>query len=413
MIRQGGILFSSLFYFTQLYETVTEDSVTKNLHYLYAPTGLFAIFATSDNTETMHYTFTDHQGSLSAYTTGSSVTRLSYDAWGRRRNAADGSYDNVSAAFDRGYTGHEHLDAFGLINMNGRLYDPMLGRMLSPDIVVQQTDYTQSYNRYSYCFNNPLRFTDPTGWVTEDGWYRDFRGTLKYDARVHSQKDMYSLGILGKFENDEGWRPTPPDLGSYNTEAAEGNTKNSTVNLDSEDNDFLEAVGTFSTLGGFAASVKENSLVDRIGGKWRGNNRWYSMDYYGRKTGPTGYQKDVLSKAGKVKNFGVFCFVSSSAISLFEIDNSIKNGDSDAALSSGLDIGFGALGAFGGPSGFGISVCYSFIKAVSAPSGIMDAKYQLKYAAPDNTNFVRPVVVPPQIFMHPNNNQPTLKPARP
>ena len=115
-------------------------------------------------------TFTDHQGSLSAYTTDSSVTRLSYDAWGRRRNAADGSYDSVPVAepveaFDRGYTGHEHLDAFGLINMNGRLYDPMLGRMLSPDIVVQQADYTQSYNRYSYCFNNPLRFTDPSGWV--------------------------------------------------------------------------------------------------------------------------------------------------------------------------------------------------------------------------------------------------------
>ena len=156
-------------YFTQLYETVTEDGVTKNLHYLYAPSGLFAIFATSDNTETMHYTFTDHQGSLAAYTGNAKepVTRLSYDAWGRRRNAEDGSYGNVPAlATDRGYTGHEHLDAFGLINMNGRMYDPMLGRMLSPDIVVQQTDYTQSYNRYSYCFNNPLRFTDPTGWVT-------------------------------------------------------------------------------------------------------------------------------------------------------------------------------------------------------------------------------------------------------
>ena len=117
----------------------------------------------------MHYTFTDHQGSLAAYTGNAKepVTRLSYDAWGRRRNAADGSYDSVSAAFDRGYTGHEHLDAFGLINMNGRLYDPMLGRMLSPDIVVQQTDYTQSYNRYSYCFNNPLRFTDPSGYVMD------------------------------------------------------------------------------------------------------------------------------------------------------------------------------------------------------------------------------------------------------
>ena len=46
----------------------------------------------------MHYTFTDHQCSLSAYTTGSSVTHLSYDAWGRRRNATDGSYDSVSVA---------------------------------------------------------------------------------------------------------------------------------------------------------------------------------------------------------------------------------------------------------------------------------------------------------------------------
>ena len=115
----------------------------------------------------MHYTFTDHQGSLAAYSSSGTWTRLSYDAWGRRRNAADGSYDSVSAAFDRGYTGHEHLDAFGLINMNGRMYDPMLGRMLSPDIVVQQADYTQSYNRYSYCFNNPLRFTDPSGYVMD------------------------------------------------------------------------------------------------------------------------------------------------------------------------------------------------------------------------------------------------------
>ena len=133
------------------------------------------IFATSDNTETMHYTITDHQGSLAAYTGNAKepVTRLSYDAWGRRRNAEDGSYGNVPAqATDRGYTGHEHLDEFGLINMNGRMYDPMLGRMLSPDIVVQQTDYTQSYNRYSYCFNNPLRFTDPTGWVSGDFYWK-------------------------------------------------------------------------------------------------------------------------------------------------------------------------------------------------------------------------------------------------
>ena len=60
---------------------------------------------------------------------------------------------------------HEHHYDFNLINMNGRMYDPLVGRMLSPDIVIQNPEYSQSYNRYSYCFNNPLRFIDPSGYV--------------------------------------------------------------------------------------------------------------------------------------------------------------------------------------------------------------------------------------------------------
>jgi len=47
--------------------------------------------------------------------------------------------------------------------MNGRLYDPLVGRFLSPDNSVQNPYFTQNYNRYSYCLNNPLRFTDPSG----------------------------------------------------------------------------------------------------------------------------------------------------------------------------------------------------------------------------------------------------------
>ncbi|NCU35628.1 RHS repeat-associated core domain-containing protein, partial [Candidatus Falkowbacteria bacterium] len=61
------------------------------------------------------------------------------------------------------YTGHEHLDEFGLINMNGRMYDPLLGRMLSPDNFVQAPDNSQNFNRYSYAMNNPLVYTDPDG----------------------------------------------------------------------------------------------------------------------------------------------------------------------------------------------------------------------------------------------------------
>ena len=63
----------------------------------------------------------------------------------------------------RGYTFHEHLEMVGLINMNGRVYDPILGRMLSPDNLVPDAANTQGYNRYSYCYNNPLKYTDPDG----------------------------------------------------------------------------------------------------------------------------------------------------------------------------------------------------------------------------------------------------------
>ena len=68
--------------------------------------------------------------------------------------------------FDRGFTGHEHLYGFGLINMNGRMYDPVMSSFLSPDNYVQAPDFSQSFNRYSYCLNNPLKYTDPDGeWV--------------------------------------------------------------------------------------------------------------------------------------------------------------------------------------------------------------------------------------------------------
>jgi len=47
--------------------------------------------------------------------------------------------------------------------MNGRLYDAALGRMLSPDPIVQEPYNTQNLNRYTYVLNNPLSFTDPSG----------------------------------------------------------------------------------------------------------------------------------------------------------------------------------------------------------------------------------------------------------
>ncbi len=64
----------------------------------------------------------------------------------------------------RGFTGHEHLPWFSMINMNGRLYDPLAGQFLSPDNYIQYPYYTQNFNRFTYCMNNPLIYTDPAGY---------------------------------------------------------------------------------------------------------------------------------------------------------------------------------------------------------------------------------------------------------
>ncbi|MBP9993418.1 MAG: hypothetical protein KBT67_00535 [bacterium] len=148
---------------------------------------LFAIFALdSNNNGTMNYVIKDHQGSMYATITGNTVERYSFDAWGRRRNPQTLSYDNVTTTFDRGYTLHEHYDDFGLINMNGRLYDPLIARMLSPDIVIQDEQNSQAYNRYSYCFNNPLRYTDPSGYIVR-GHYNilNWNSTIYYDVDLN------------------------------------------------------------------------------------------------------------------------------------------------------------------------------------------------------------------------------------
>ena len=95
------------------------------------------------------------------------VQELSYDAWGRLRNPDSHQVyapGNEPVLFlGRGYTGHEHLTQFGLINMNARLYDAALGRFLSPDPYVQMPDFSQNFNRYSYCLNNPLCYVDKDG----------------------------------------------------------------------------------------------------------------------------------------------------------------------------------------------------------------------------------------------------------
>ena len=123
------------------------------------------------------YVHRDHLGSVEAVTdaSGNELVVLGYDPYGERRKP-DWTAQLTKAEIEtlpgahgervsRGFTGHEHLDRTGLIHMNGRVYDPRLGRFLSPDPIVGDPTSSQSWNLYSYVGNNPLSYVDPTGLV--------------------------------------------------------------------------------------------------------------------------------------------------------------------------------------------------------------------------------------------------------
>lgn len=185
-------------YFIGDYEVeMAPSKLNRYLHYITAGSGLVAIIEIKNGVTTPYYIHTDYQGNYNVITNanGAKLETLSFDPWGRRRNPTTWSFTNVptSFLFDRGYTGHEHLDNFGLINMNGRVYDPAIARFLSPDPILQNPGNTQSHNRYSYCLNNPLKYTDPSGYNNHPIWIAGSNEVMN--------------GTINIFNRGGGWTP--------------------------------------------------------------------------------------------------------------------------------------------------------------------------------------------------------------
>ncbi|PRP91801.1 putative deoxyribonuclease RhsC [Enhygromyxa salina] len=161
-------------YVTELYQRHRDELTGVTQHHYYVP-GIERIVAsvvdTDDGvnaTRTTHYLHVDHLGSTDTVSDELGVVeqRMSFDVWGKRRDAEDWSLPDEFAqlgAVNLGYTGHEAQEDGGLLNMGGRMYDPQLGRMASADPFVVAPNSTQGWNRYAYVLNQPLSRTDPSG----------------------------------------------------------------------------------------------------------------------------------------------------------------------------------------------------------------------------------------------------------
>ncbi len=146
------------------------------------------------------YVLRDNVGSVDVVTSSAQTVlhRTSFDAFGARRESswdADLSAAGFSAILgdvelntSRGFTDHELLDRAELVHMNGRIYDPRLGRFLQADPLVQTPSFSQSYNRYAYVLNSPLSFVDPSGFCAEvleqDQYEPQVRRTPCYDTSL-------------------------------------------------------------------------------------------------------------------------------------------------------------------------------------------------------------------------------------
>jgi RHS repeat-associated protein len=107
------------------------------------------------------------RGSISTITSAQSSNASPTMHGGKRHHTTDGSDDpigSITSQTTRSFTGHEQLTEVGLVHMNGRVYDPLLGRFGAPDPMTESPYSTQGWNRYAYVGNSPLNFTDPSGY---------------------------------------------------------------------------------------------------------------------------------------------------------------------------------------------------------------------------------------------------------
>jgi RHS repeat-associated protein len=208
-VYQNGSVTETTMYIGGALEKVTVGTLTDFRHYISGPDGTVAIVSRrTDGANTTRYILKDHLGSVARIlnSNGTAFVSESFEAFGGRRDADTWTgpcpcptLSQIASVSRRGFTGHEMIGghSMGLIHMNGRVFDSKIGRFLSADPFVQDPFRSQSFNRYTYASNNPLLFTDPTGF---------YDGIDRPHARQFIILEWFDTARLWRREN---WQPRP------------------------------------------------------------------------------------------------------------------------------------------------------------------------------------------------------------
>jgi RHS repeat-associated protein len=205
--------------------------------------------------ETINYLMHDHLGSVTKTRVDGTWQDTRFDPYGSRIFATPPptpTSDAPSNGVRLGFTGQEEDDDLGLVNMNGRIYDPAIARFLTPDPLVSMHSLSQSWNRYGYANNSPLRFIDPSGFDPQDG-----SGGNGSSAGVHMEcTSLWVCGYMtssGIYLTQDNWKWVTGQ--SYSTSGVGAN------------------VGSFDEAGAGTSSAAAGITAGMVGASKQGPSR--------------------------------------------------------------------------------------------------------------------------------------------
>jgi RHS repeat-associated protein len=156
-----------------------------------------SLVAMRTGSSTLNFIFGDHLGSTAITTnsSGGKVAEIRYYPWGTERY----TYGTTPTSYH--FTGQRLESYINLYWYGSRWYDPALGRFIQPDPIIPNPNDSQSYDRYAYVLNNPVRYTDPSGNFTED----EIKEILGFDKDDPWEKVLELFQKGGKYEGRWGW----------------------------------------------------------------------------------------------------------------------------------------------------------------------------------------------------------------